>query len=153
MVRWANLKSVSESWHSQSRSWASKHYEACTTNSATNTCPQVWKWVKTFLNYFFDLGPSTGMNTAIFVEIVAHQLVGHTHWFNAVLTLNWRLSLCTAKSINATISLFNAAAVFSIRSSQQLFFMCIPAIEHQHTALALTQDPLSNCTNLILSPR
>ena len=48
-----------------------RHYEACTTILDTvDTCPDVWKWEKTFLDYKFDLGPSMGVDTAMFVKII-----------------------------------------------------------------------------------
>ena len=58
-----------------------------------------------------------------------------THRSKANLTLNSKLPLCTAKSINAATSSFSVAAVVSIRSSQRLFCVCIPADECQELTL------------------
>ena len=111
-----------------------------------NTHPDVWKWEKTFSDYMFDLRTSVGKGPAMFVEIITHFgpptcTWHHTHRSKAALTLNCKLSLCTAKSINATILSFNATAVFSMRSSQRLFCMCISATEHQHIILAFDSEP------------
>ena len=65
----------------------------------------------------------------------------HTHRCKAALTLSCKLSLCTAISINATISSFNDAAVFSIRSSQRLLCTCISAQGRQLTLLVFDSEP------------
>ena len=35
-----------------------------------DTCPDVQKWEKTFPNYIIGLGPSMGVDTTMFVEII-----------------------------------------------------------------------------------
>jgi hypothetical protein len=64
---------VTKRWHSQARLGDIKHYEACTINSdIITTYPDIWKWNKTFPNYLLDIEPNKGMDTAMFVQIVAH---------------------------------------------------------------------------------
>ena len=71
------------------------------------------------LQFSFRLSPSPPVNLC-------------THRRRAALTLRPILSLCTARSINATVSSFSAAAVSSTRASQRLLIICISAEEHQH---------------------
>ena len=105
-----------------------------------NTCPDVWKWNETFPNYLLILllilEPDKVIDTVIFVEITLCPIKLCTHRRKAVLTLNPTLSLCTAKSINTTASLFSAAAVFSTRLLQSLSFECISAEENQYPTFA-----------------
>ena len=97
----------------------------------------MWKWKKTFPNYALNLKSNKSLNTATFVEILAHlfQFNSCTHRLQAVFALNSTFPLCTAKSINITASSFSAAAVFSTRLPQWLPAMCISSKEHQHVTL------------------
>ena len=111
------------------------HYQTNSKYELINACPNVWKWNETFPNYFVRL--ELVMNTAITVEIVTRFSIDVcAHRFNANLTLNSMLLFCTAKSINATVSSFSAAAVSSTRTSQRLSFMCISAEVHERVSLA-----------------
>ena len=90
-----------------------------------NTYPEEWECKKTSLNYTsctFNFESSTRINSTMFVNIITHSIYSisadNTHLFKATLTLNSKFPFCTAKSISATASSSNAAAVFSIRSSQ-----------------------------------
>ena len=89
------------------------------------TCPDIWKLTETIFNYALfisDLQSRTGIGTAMIVEMIAG--INHstdTHQFRSLITLNSKFPLCTTKSIDATISSFKVATVFSIRSSQRLF--------------------------------
>ena len=80
----------------------------------------------------------TGIDTEIFVEIYhsLHSFNWHTHRFKAILTLNSKLSLCTAKSINANNILIQCCSRILNKVIAVPIFLCISAKEHQHVTLA-----------------
>ena len=118
------------------------HKTSITNKDFYNTYPDEWKCIKTALNYTFctfNFEPSTRIHSTMFVIIITHSnhsiSTKNTHLFKATLTLNSKLPFCTAKSISATASSFNAVAVFSIRSSQQPFCLCISFEQHWGVSL------------------
>ena len=116
-----------------------EHCQPCIINwDNINSHPHPWKWHKTFPNYIFSLEPSLRIDTVITIEHISLHLFNRcsvqcTHQLKAVLTLNSRFPLCTAKSINAMTSSLSATAVFSIRPLQWLSFefMSVKQV-HQH---------------------
>ena len=145
MYKLVDMNNVSSSWHSQAAvetltSWGMYHRLRLSQLAQINGNWERQSSTTLFLSLSTNPGPGWALQCLL--RLCWHHLFNWcTHRFRALLTLSSKLLLCTAKSIDATTSSFNVAAVFSIRSSQRLFGMCIPVKEHQRVTLAFEPEP------------